>query len=496
MVGRWVGPATRAGGKDKINSHTIAVMADNPINGFRSQVPKLLRFVLSCGGSTIPEIEQAKGRHVQGDASQARYRGESVWHSRTDLINKLAVEMKISADYWGPQRRSADFHNMIDQEISKLRRGGMLADWSSMRHAGIFRLLPEYRTTHKPVASMDGAPASSPRHLDAGEDVLKRMFVSILARGSKANTYKFALARALLEYCRDTEYGDGGGAYQTVPYDYLAGRFLEYDWHQECKFRIKQDFKIKGTPKVIQAIRNTFADQTPGSFRDVDPSKKDLARHYILKTVFGTARSKTSLVVPKFQKVRDGKYTNEKKIFYDYDDDKKALTLSPAAFAFFKNNNALLSRVVLADWAKFLERINGSLPRLVAKVEQDEAKRESLVRFKSAYSPYMDHCFYCCGSLERADIHVDHFLPWSYIFEDEAWNLVLSCSRCNLKKSDSLAQDEFCTELIRRNDRYRNQIGILDHSLKIIDTKRGWKREIGHHYETCQEYGFGVIKMP
>ena len=302
------------------------------------------------------------------------------------------------------------------------------------------------------------------------------------------------LARALLEHCRETPYGSGEAC--RVPYEYLAGKFLEYYWHQECKFRIKQDFKTKSTPKVVQAIRSTFTGYVPGGFGDVDGDRKDRARRDILNTVFGSAKAKTSLVVPKFQKVMEGSYAVERRVFYDYDDDEKVVTLRPAAFAFFKNNNGLLSRAVLAEWAKFLERINGSLPRLVAKIEQDEARREPLTRFRNAYMPHTDHCFYCCGMLERGDTHVDHFLPWSYIFEDEAWNLVLACSRCNLKKSDSLPQDEFRRELIRRNGSYRDRIGILDSSLRIIDTRLGWEREIQNHYETCQEYGFNVIRMP
>ena len=45
-------------------------------------------------------------------------------------------------------------------------------------------------------------------------------------------------------------------------------------------------------------------------------------------------------------------------------------------FEFFKNNPRILSMAVLSEWAKFLERINKSLPMLVAKIEQDEMQRE------------------------------------------------------------------------------------------------------------------------
>ena len=92
-------------------------------------------------------------------------------------------------------------------------------------------------------------------------------------------------------------------------------------------------------------------------------------------------------------------------------------------------------------------------------------------------------------------IHVDHFIPWSYIFEDSAWNLVLACQECNCKKSNSLAQPKFLNYLIERNSKYENQIPILKKSLAMLDSGRGWEPEIMRHYNSCKEYGFLQIHM-
>lgn len=470
-------------------------MDDVPIARFRRHVPDFLKYALSHGGRSIAQVEQDSARQIPGDGPQLRYRDMQVWHRRTHLIEHLAQEMKISARYWGPGRKSADFYNIVDQEIAKLRNKGVIVDWNGAGRAGIFRLASQDQAVARPAMGLGDAQHAPPAH-DAEGDALKRTFISILTKGRKDNTYKFALARALLEHCRDTPYGGGGSSAYNVPYSWLAGRFLEYYWHQECRFRIKQDFKTKSTPKVIQAIRGVFAGGRHAGFDRVDEDSKERARQKILKTVFGHAKSKTSLVVPKFQKVMSGNYAQEKKVFYDYDDDSKMIRLRPEAFEFFKNNNGILSMAVLAEWAKFLERINGSLPRLVAKIEQDEAKKGSLAEFKKTYLAHTDHCFYCRGRLEDRHIHVDHFLPWSYIFEDEAWNLVLACQQCNLKKSDSLPQEDWQHELIRRNSKYRGRIPVLERSIRIIDTRLGWKREIQNHYTNCYEYGFGVVKMP
>lgn len=464
---------------------------DVSVSKLRKYVSDFLIDRMDSPGQTIPQIRQESAKQIPQDASQLHYEKTPVWHKRANLIDYLAKEMKVGTHYWGPNRKSADFHNMVDQELAKLRKKKDVVDWAANNRTGIFRLAPRKRTVKKPVMGFEDAHTVT--GTNTNEDSLKQLFITILTRGRKDNTYKFALARALIEYCRENP---SNVTAHDIPYSYFAGKFLEYYWHQECKYRIKQDFKTKSTPKVIQAIRRAFKGRSYGSFEDVSDGDKQLGRNIILRTVFGHARSKTSLVVPRFQNVLEGSGSTLKKLFYEYDDDAKILRLRPEAFDFFKNNHRILSMAVLSEWAKFLERINKSLPMLVAKIEQDEMHREPLVRYRRMYLEHTKHCFYCGERLDASCIHVDHFLPWSYIFEDQPWNLVLTCKPCNLKKSASLPQEEFRTELIGRNRRYRGQIHELDHSLRIIDTRLGWEKEIENHYTTCKEYGFGVVRLP
>lgn len=464
---------------------------DASVSRLRKYVSDLLTYKMNEPGKTIPQIRTKSTREVPRDYSQREYETKQIWHKRSDLIDYLAVEMKVGSHYCGSNRKSSDFYNLVDQEIAKLRRKKGIVGWASNSRTGIFRLSSDGQMIKKPVMGLGDAQVTKSTNTD--ERSLKETFISILTHGKKDNTYKFALARALIEYCR---MNPSGTAAYDIPYSYFADKFLEYYWHQECKYRIKQDFKTKSTPKVIQAIRRVFKDNSYGSFEMVNDEERQLGRDMIMKTVFGHARSKTSLVIPRFQNVSEGSGSTLKRLFYEYDDDVKIVRLRPETFEFFKNNHRILSMAVLSEWAKFLERINKSLPMLVAKIEQDEMHRESLVKYRKMYLEYASHCFYCGDKLETSHIQVDHFLPWSYIFEDQPWNLVLACSRCNLKKSASLPQEDFREEIIRRNSRYRGQIQELDRSLRIIDTRLGWEKEIENHYTTCKEYGFGTVRLP
>ena len=458
----------------------------------RKQISEFIIFGLSKNGRTINEIEKDFKKQVFRDESQNKYKDKFVWHGRTEIIHYVAKEMKLHSSLWGSKRTSSEFYNAMDQEIAKLKKKNIIVGWNSSKHTGVFRLKSTNQTIKKPVVNID--PSTKLEHQGMEKDGLKETFLSILKEGIKDNTYKFALARVLLDYCKENR-STNADIYE-IPYKYLASKFLKYYWHQECKFRIKQDFKINSRPKVIQAIRKVFGENPPGSFDLLNKDDIDHAEYKILQTVFGSAKSKSSLVVPKFQKIKIGKYAIEKKIFYDYDDNKKILYLKSEAFDFFKNNYGILTLAVLAEWAKFLEKINMSLPRLVRKIEQNDIERGVLTKFKNIYIKHTNHCFYCCDKLEYNYIHVDHFIPWSYIFEDESWNLVLACQDCNCKKSNSLPQLEFQDMLIKRNYMYRDRILDLERSLGRIDTKIGWSAEIRNQYTNCKEYGFNVIHMP
>ncbi len=462
------------------------------------QIPNAIMHVLSRKGRTVDSLERERGRRYLAASSQSIYRDNPTWHSKKQLDESVAKMLKLHPDVWGPARLSNDFSNATLQCISKLRKNGTITDLNPGRRYGIFRLAHPYAVPQADLEmSYDARPSTPMPHPDVNttsEAEMRQAFLSILTKGVKDNTYKFALARAILDHCQKPEKAQDP---LEIPYRWLSGRFLRYYWHQECKFKIKQDFHTKSTPKVIQVIRDVFGKNPPGSFDHADNlDKREQAEKMILKTVFGHARQKTSMVVPRFQKVKVGPRSQEDRIFYDYDDDTKKIRLRPEAFRFFQENYGILLGTVLAEWTRFLERTNSGLPRLLAKIHMDETGRKSLIGYKRLFSKDFKHCFYCRGALERNDIHVDHFIPWSYIFDDNAWNLVLACQKCNCRKSNSLPQDEFLKNLIDRNAKYYDTITPLRRSLRLLSARQGWEPEIRHHYDACQEYGFNMIRMP
>lgn len=319
-------------------------------------------------------------------------------------------------------------------------------------------------------------------------------FNSILTKGRKDNSYKFALARFLIEHANslDSSYINElteKNQKQIVPYSIIAKEFLKYYWHQICKYKIRQNFNPGKLPLIVQIIQSIFGTEyIPESFGSMNSEMIHIAENQIASKCFLE-------VVPRFQNIMEGSNLISKKIFYEH--SHKDITIFPQALRFFKENHIFLLKAVILEWARFLEQINNGLPKLISKIERYEVPRSSLGKFKALLSIYFDTCFYCNARLEEGKqlVHVDHFIPWSYLFEDELWNMVLSCQKCNLKKHSSLPSKKYLELLIKRNGQYRSRIEDLQKSLHRLDLDGNQEKSIWKHYQNCMDYGFTQVNL-
>ena len=323
-------------------------------------------------------------------------------------------------------------------------------------------------------------------------------FRNILKMGDKSNTYKFALAKFLLEFSNKFTHDELKLAVKTkrsfdVEYSEIAKFFLKFYWHQECKYRIKHNSNPKQIPHVITYIRKFFGTNYISKTLDkVENSDEKQAKtlEKIEKNVFGKEANKTSNVIPRFHTVANQNYDD---MFFKNNENERKIILDAQIVTFLKENHTLLMDSVLLHCALFLEKRN-KIPRLIQKIETGDVTRIPInKKFIKLFSEQKT-CFYCPQKLEKRKIHVDHFIPWSYVFENEPWNMVLSCDRCNLKKSDALPAG-FLNELLKRN-KLQNKIPDLQKSLLRLSFSGKWSKEIELLYSNCKDSGFAEIQLP
>ncbi len=313
-------------------------------------------------------------------------------------------------------------------------------------------------------------------------DEFLETFIHILTKGRKDNTYKFALAKFLLDYSKDIKEEEN----KTITFRDIAASFLKYYWYQEFKYKLKQDFKKEKQPVVITILQKYCGNEYIHlSYEKYFEDKKDIEE----KIINEIEKECLNDVIPRFQ-------PDEKEIFYEHffikkgkkytllEKERRYIVLHSEAISFFKENYNILNKVLVLEWAKFLEKVNFT-PKLISKIENlgKKEKRSSLRKFlKILLEIDKGKCFYCGKNLSsNEEIHIDHFIPWSYIYDDQLWNLVLSCRDCNLKKSDYLPPEK-C--LIKIKQRARLNPFITE----------GRNIDIEEIYSNCKKAGFLITK--
>lgn len=90
--------------------------------------------------------------------------------------------------------------------------------------------------------------------------------------------------------------------------------------------------------------------------------------------------------------------------------------------------------------------------RVTDKLELSTPRRENLSVYREIlrWEFEEDTCFYCGKKLQK-NMHVDYFIPWSFIKDDKIWNFVLSCPTCNVKKNNRVPGQDYLIRLEVRN---------------------------------------------
>jgi len=328
-------------------------------------------------------------------------------------------------------------------------------------------------------------------------------FMSILETGAKDSTYKFAFARFLLDYSREHDSS-------TVSFSTIAEYFLRYYWVQECRSKLNQTSrKIMKKPNeskekeflMKKIIQKEFGDDYyPEDFEKIKEKEPQKIKNFIQQIEINCFND----VTYAFQNT-DGGFQNRP--FFDYKikrmkkrfdrlvdlpiiDLQNGITLNPKAMNFFKRYYVILEKSIILEWARFIEQFNLGVPELIRKIEGKKEERKPTTRERVALEKAgFTKCFYCNDDFnDNEKSHVEHVIPFSYIYQNEMWNFVLACQDCNCEKKGKLPSKCYLDSLIKRNKKYREQIPELDRSLSKLG--KDFEKAIRDHYDNAESHGF------
>ena len=258
----------------------------------------------------------------------------------------------------------------------------------------------------------------------------------------KRNTYKFGLVKSILDSLfSGVEKKEG----IFLSYENLFSRFAENYWNLVIKYNLKQMRRDgKSEYSRIESIFKLAVKENCiiGGF-EFD-SLDETTKKRIIKEVIKGCKGN---VVGALYKDFDG-------CVYSFDIKGKGITISFAAYEFMLRHKYEIEKLNYYSWAKFLEKVNADnvLVKVLGKLESSTPHREDLSIYREILREEFEEntCFYCGKKLFR-NVHVDHFIPWSFVKDDKLWNFVLACSKCNERKSNRLPTKDYLEKLEKRN---------------------------------------------
>jgi len=258
------------------------------------------------------------------------------------------------------------------------------------------------------------------------------------SKSRNSTTYKFVLVKSLLENL----YNVNGKL--ELNYSMLFYSFAKIYWNLVIHHNLNQ-INMVGKKAEVQHILQTAKT----NYQIPDTVVFDKLSNEIQIKIVEQVKKKCKL------NVMGAIYGDSEGTIYDFDNKKETLRLNPTYYSFMQRFQRVLNYLTNYHLALFLEKFNknGDTTQLLVKVE-NVSKRSSLDPFYHLLSSfYNGRCFYCNKEIKRKEqAHVDHFIPWSFVQADQLWNLVISCSTCNLSKNDKIANEPFLQNIINRNE--------------------------------------------
>lgn len=270
------------------------------------------------------------------------------------------------------------------------------------------------------------------------EKDLWRYTQQFLLHAKHTATYKFILMKALLESLPEL---DESGKIDFLNVTYHVAKIY---WNLVIKFGLYQmNAKGKHSKLELTLLELQQKYHIPQDW-NFDKLSADVQQEIIQKVNAAFKR----YVYGSF-------YSSFNGTIYSFNRKEGWLQLNPPYIVFFERYKTILLNVTNYRLAVFLEKYNEPerVVNILNKVEL-VSMRQSLAEFAQLLQAYGEECCFYCKKT-RSKLHVDHFVPWSYVQNDILWNFVLACPSCNSSKSNKLADSLFLEKLVERNNEWR-----------------------------------------
>lgn len=294
-------------------------------------------------------------------------------------------------------------------------------------------------------------------------------WIRIIEEMKNDNTYKTSWGRAIVEcaYLEEFEIKDDTVIMHQTS---IVNKMIKYYWNQTFFFGLSQGKSpviLKHVKLMIEKYKNDVSTY-PVPWNEAESFFIFKNKKFYDAKVSAIISNAKINVCPRFKNVSN----KETLDIYEIDNQKKLLYFKLQDINVIKEYAFVLSKLFNYKWAQLLERFN-TAPRISSKVSaaaQREIKRKSLKKYKDLLLDFYKNReirdFYTDEIIDINNVHIDHVIPWSFVFSNDIWNLVITKSSVNISKSNRPPTEAALKKLRIRNSKLLNYFEELNNPIK------------------------------
>lgn len=304
---------------------------------------------------------------------------------------------------------------------------------------------------------------NSQLHLPSSEwqldvEALSRMF------NDTTNSYKILFFRAVLLTIRKGQLK----ARRRIPLADITAKMFVSTWITSGYYRLSfgpndklssvlaaLSLDTAGTSLSAPEFEGQLEDQIRDSFQPIDLGEIQRYAPYRLLRPFFTDETRElpdTHVNKKIQECAKASFSSEKPVPYIIvDTGDSYIELHEHWYAYFVRHLKIL--IEWTDWhlTSYLQRRNPNAPAIAEKLYLPKRRRPLLWQrrlWTTVFTQAQVRCIYSNDVISRDQFHLDHYLPWSFVCHDEAWNLIPVAPIVNLVKSNAIPSPRYLSAFI------------------------------------------------
>ena len=229
----------------------------------------------------------------------------------------------------------------------------------------------------------------------------------------------------------------------------LFGDGLIKDNLEKAVLRLRELSSLPNNASKVE-IKNILAEY--GQDKDLRKYKMELTKNVPYKALSGFANRGAEKIDLNSSAGRMMAYYNrlsqsEILLPYIFNDDSglnRVIIFNDGWIQMIQDNTVTILGWIQLEKIKWLQNNNLEVPGLVYKMAPMDEKMRKLNNVRKLWEAVLDIQpvvdVFKDEAIDRSNYDVDHFIPWSFVMNDELWNLMPMDSSWNSKKSNKLPQ--------------------------------------------------------